>query len=661
MAGFSVSAMPYDNPLKLKLSKDLREKCERYILENVANTVAVHKKRDEDLFRWRDSLHGVPTGYTTGVWKNSCQIEDGLMQEQRVQLVPSIVKPTSQSTLVLVNETTLSDATRAQHLEVWGNAQLQKRGFIEQFEYYADSCASYVAGVLATTWKETERKKRGLRYWDGESYDAEGEPLLVGAGERFDDVEYEAVPVLEPMETERGVDFAAVPLWDFYACPPDVASIDKASSVMERRFYTDNDFLNGIEDFDFEEDKVYDCLRFFSEATSNEERERVRNLWGIEDNLSDFKQGECFIWYGYLPKCYGTDGRPELPKHLWNDRFCAVVYPAANCVLKLDFSPYDDEYPYDTGNLFGEVGTWYGLGICPMTEQDQQEATHWRRTASNTADMIAAPATIMADGAWELNKGQSLYPGAIFREETQGSIRPYEMPTAPTMISTQMLDYTRNRAQAKMAAQGFGQVNPKQPLVAEMEGVMAATDTKFDFYQHNVFKVVPKVYQKMLRWYQKFDPGFSATFLHEGAEVTISGEEISGQYDFSVAPLNSGQSEEARIQKDAAILKIQDEYIRFLMETIGTPLAGMQEAKWTACRDAMAHLGVRKPETYLKQKPPPEGLQPPAPAADPMAMVQELMAMGGGANGQSQPGMGAPRNGAGMGGGNPAFAGSAAR
>lgn len=623
-----------DYPLKLNLSKELREEVERYILRNVQETVTAHATRNSDLYRWRDMRHGIPNAFAASAWQNACQIEDGLLQEQINQLLAPMLKPLSSYPLATVDETDKASAEKAQAIEQWIAQVMQRRGFSDSFSLFADSAVCYPWGVHRTEWIQTERRKRAFLFWDGESVDDEGNPVLLNASERDPDGDYQEVPVLEPDGEEGGIEFACVAPWDFYLSPPDAPCVSAADAVMEHRRYTENDLLNGIADYGFDEEAVKEAIRYCGGDSTDEERERYRVTWGIEASPATFSNGECYVWYGYLPKLYDSEGEPRLPEYLWNDLFCAVVYPKANRVLKLDFSPYT-EYPYDTGTLLPEAGSPYGMGLGPMLESDQQEATHYRRVAANTADMIASPPIVMYNNAWELNKNQTLYPGSIFRGETKGDIEFASFPTAPNVVSVQMLDYTRNRAQAKSAAQGFGQVNAKQPLVAEMEGVLAATDVKFDLFQRNIYSIVPKVARRILTLYAQFQPGFQTNLLMEGEEVPIDAESLAGQYEFSVASSNQNASEQARIQRDAAILKIQNDYFTHIGNTFGTPLAFTQPAKWTACRDALSHMTVRKPERYLGTKPPEGGFAPPTPQLDPQAAIGAITGLLSGAQGQA--------------------------
>jgi len=145
------------------------------------------------------------------------------------------------------------------------------------------------------------------------------------------------------------------------------------------------------------------------------------------------------------------------------------------------------------------------------------------------------------------------------------------------------------------------------------------------------------VAKRILTLYLQFQPGFSASLLVEGQEVTLNAEDIAAQYEFSIASLNQNASEEARIQRDTAILGIQTEYFTHLGNTFGTSLGFTQPAKWLACRNALSHMSVRKPEEYLGPKPPEGGFIPPPPPVDPADAVGAITgllsgAMGGNGN-----------------------------
>lgn len=648
--------MPYENPLKLSLSDEVRRKCEDWILTNVRETVAAHATRDEDLKRWKDGLHGIPAAYGSAAWDNACRIEDGLIQEQRAQMVAQIMAAANRYPLVTTDGT--DDATRlsASQLETYIAQRQKQHAFPKAFYGYADEATCYAGGVLYVGWKEEVRKRRDVRYWDGESLDDEGNEVLLQSHEQQEDLTYEAVPITTVDSTRGGHEFRSVPLLDFYMFPADTPTLQASSAVMERRWYSDNDLWNGIEGYKFDKKAVEETVRMGARSggsTDNEARERNADAYGVEGAEGDGHPFECFVWYGYLPKLY-EGGKAQLPRYLWNDIFCAVVCPAAQCVLKLDFAPDTDEYPYEMGSMHPETGSPYGMGLCLLLEAEQQEATHYRRLAANTADIVASPPIIMYNDAWELNKAHSWYPGAILRGETQGDIDFPEIPAAPTVIATQMLDYTLQRAQRKTAAQGFGQVNPKQPLVAEMEGVMAATDTKFNFYQANVFAILPWVAQRMVKLELMYNPNFSMELQGESGSETLTADKLAGKYEYNVAQLDQNASEAAKAQRDVAIAELQNGFFTFLMETMGTPLAVFAEHKWRQTRDALSHLSVRKPEDYIGPKPPPEGIQPPPPPPmNPMDMVSQLIpGMGGNGNNASN-GNGKPvaMGGAGLGNG----------
>ena len=632
----------FSQTLKAKLDPDVRRDVENILLQRCEAAQTDAQDRNERLKNLALVLEGEKLPRMGEPWPNACSLVEPVVWTEVVQLHANMVAPLKRDPLVEASARFPGDEEKAVKQEAWLADTWRNEGFYDQFAFALWNLKRDHCAVMYYGWAEKVRQKRTVRYWDGESEDENGDPITLEsdpttqAGEDGETLMaeetgiYLPLPHLEPTEKQRGGDYRVVDEANFYLYPSNAPSVDRAEMVFERWEMSEAELLDGISDYDFDEEAVLDLrgmgpTRPYSGTETDREQKDDRQ--GITPNEAASEDGvyECFLFFGRLPKLWETDGTARLPKWMWQDDFMGVICPAHNKVILLDFSPYA-ERPYFMWSLISEANRAMGAGIVQKLEGYAYEATHLVRNTLDSLDMGLQTPVIMDDGSAEENEGASLFPGAQLTEKVPGGIRFPEMPNNAA-LGFEGLNMVLSRAKAVASNQSFGQIDQKVRRVAEIQNAMFAADEKFDLYQWNAFRVIPQMAARRIAMELQFNGNLDAKIRTPQGEVQVKASDLEGTFRYSVSASNANSNPDAQREKTQLKLQIQANFI----QGVSSLPPQWHPQLYHGARQALLDLGERDVEKWIGKEPPP---------FDPMAGMGAGMPMGGAPMpGQGLPGM----------------------
>lgn len=613
------------NPLNDESSFDLTEGQEAAVTltfcANIDAAVAGAAQRNALCIEWDDQLKGRYQPLQLTRWRNSCELNTPLTRELFTMLDSMLMQAVKREPKVLVESFDPASDQAARKLEDFLNNLSQKYRLNRLLGHVAYNVLRDDVSILYAGWKQhythTERTKyRPLR---GRNADR---ALPIDDEERLQDQDYEEVRLLEPTVEREGCDFRPVELTDFFLYPANAASIHEheprgAIGCGERLWLSENQLIDGIKDFGYDEDVVQQLLDLgptdFAGIDGDEARNRRDSYQGVTGDTYGPQDGywECFLWFQRLPtlsRWRGLDAQPdededEIPWEYRRRDAMIVCCPAHHLVLKMVLSPYSQR-PYIPFYILPEPNSFLGTGLCQMLEQMQEEDNTCVRQDIDSSDIRASNMYICPDEQFEeLRKLGPIGPGMFIPEVVPNSIRPLPAPAYVPMF--QRSEWLRSRAQGLVSAQGYGQLDQKVRKASEVQATIGAADAKFELYLSNFQEGIADLFAWIAALHAVF--GGEATFRDSfGRRATITQKDMEGQFAFIPAGTSTTANPDARYKLGQAQA---GEQTRFISLSAQAP-PEFKPLLWHASRQILLDLGVRRPEEYIgpEPQPPPPGM-----------------------------------------------------
>lgn len=630
----------YETAVQLKLTKEYRRDMEPVLLNRLNDALAASADRDADCADADDALEGVDAGGIFIPYEGACDIVDPIIREQHTTAVAQATPPLRRDTLIHVRSRRALFKEGARKTEVWLTDTLQEEKLPQAYYLYLSNIFRDKAAVMAATWCEETSEERITLYTPvGESgeyldtvadEDGEEQPFPYDPEDRVPGTKYAAIPHTREKRVQKA-DFRVVDLADFYLYPANAPSVKRATFVFERILLSQDDLLTGITTYGYDKEAVMELIKkgptndtaangfrsrsAYGDNSGGDNKARQDEIEGVSGAVMQGEDGvyECFLGFGHLPKLWDAEGRADLPKKYWQQDACVMLCPGHGKVFKVDLSPYPRR-PYFMGSLLPKNGRAYGSGMVEILEPVAREMTHWTRAVSNALDHQITPVVVADDESFERNKNRQLWPGKWIKEgSVPNAIRPLQKERT-ALDGMNMLGFLKARAGGIVSAEGWGQVNEKQPLVAEMQMTMSATDTKFDLFQWNAYSILPDIGAWRVEMELLFNPDFAGSIDGPEKEEEITANDLRGEYRYAVAPMNSDTSDQAKQSRNAAKLNVQMGYFGAAMQ-----FPDRAEFLYNGARQALVDMEERTPEDLLGAKPepfqapvmPPGGMPPP--------------------------------------------------
>lgn len=610
--------------IELQLDDDVRHDIKRILIQRLRDAISGASVRDVELGELDRQLEGrlLPRGPER--WPGSCLLNDPMSREKHIELLALLTQAQRQDPKWQVIEIDPNDADNASLQEAWltnkaSEYQLNNWLYNICYNVLRDPCA-----ILFVGWKQSVRMVRKRMYRDAEF------PHLpaVEDHQREEDREYEETLVQHPAIDYQGCELRTPDLADFYPYPADSQGqwdLKAMQGIGERMFLTEDQLLDGVEDYGYDPDEVEDLIR--RGPTHNLKGDRLRDYKNQYDGTDGYLQAredgfyECFLWFGKCPRLQQIDEESRIPEQYLHDDLMCMICPDADIVFQMDLSPYPDR-PYISFSMLGRPNRFLGIGAMQLLATLQEEATANLQATIDGMNLEMTPALIVPPEYAQKYNTNEIFPGGLIIEEVMNSIRPLQWGGKAAM-GLELGAALDDRASSLTAAQGWGQVNAKRPLVAEMQQVGSAVDAKFGLFLYGIGMSMEALAARIVALHLHFEgEGLNDSFTYQGQKKEVTAQNMRGRYRYVPTATSTTVTIESRMRITQQKIALQQGYIAAMLQV---PPA-FQPLVWHGVRQAFLDLGERQPEAWIGKEP-----VPPDPAAAGQAVppfLQALIAQG---------------------------------
>lgn len=604
--------MPFkDGPLKLSLSKDMREGVEQELCRRVRQAVADSSERNALLGVWRDQLEGLGTSATNQNWQGACDLNDPITLIAFLDTVSQLMQSMRAATPIAVESFSPEYREDAGLIEDFCAVEASRQSLWSVFYDAAHNVARDVAVPIYCGWKWEERQERGVEYR------IPGTQTTVEEEDKQEGQDYDEVPVVKT-KVEQGYDIQVLNMVDFYAYPANAPCLDKASIVGHRFLATEDDLIDGIANCGYDKEKVFDLIDHSPPMETEEWKAEQDSSDGVGPAPGRHGYYELFMIFTRMPRRVGDE---ETPVYLRHDDFICVLCPEQNIVLKLDFSPFPDR-PYFLGYILPKPGSLQGYCVPSLLEPLQAEANAQIRFNIDSMNLIMAPAMKVKESeAARLNK-YKIFPGAAIPVKNPDDFMPVEWDRTTLSDGMAWQRYFEEKGQAIISAPGQGTLQPKVRKAAEVQDVQAHAGTKFGLYLMMFqWTVVAQLFERMVSLKATFgnvaDEGEDFVGF-EGTAQKLTAQALRGKYQFVPAVTSLTMSPEVRTQTNQQMGVIVAGY----WQAVLTLPPQSHPYLWHLARKQLHDLGEHTPETFIGEEPQAEPEVAPTATVAPQLQIQ---------------------------------------
>ena len=600
---------------RLKLDAETREQVTLTLCEYVNNAVEDAAEQSEDLARWADQFEGIAEP-SPSRWQNACELEASLSVEARLQLLAMLTEATQQDDKIYCEAYSPQDTEDARLQEKFVNAKLNEFDFNIFLRYLASNVIRDGTGILYCGWTEQTEKQTVLNTF--QDIDEAGNPVIVQEPQKIDAV------------VDAGLDFRVVDRADFTLLPATAVSIGRAYGTAERLTLSEQELLEGIEKYGYDEDAVEKLLAMGPTHTSDY-RERVNTQVGLQDTADDaLGFYECHLVFSPLPF---ADRERETAKRFRGQMFQSVLCPAYNIALKIAPCPYAGK-PYFPFAMIDEPNRFDGIGLMRLLETLQAEATANLRWTVDSLTFTLAPVTLVEESDFEKFSSFSVYPGAKI---------PYSQGNEPKALvwpqsaqgGMSLAQYYDNKMHSIVSAEGYGELQPKVRKEAEINAMSAAVSAKFGLYLQTFNEGIAPLAAWIISLYAQYaQPEQPTAFLDStGREMKITQKQLCKRFRYIATQTTQSATPQMRLAQAQTIVQEMRQSPLYLQALQNNDL----RLEWNLMALLLRSQGQRSPEVWIGPEPPePQPMLPPgmggmngAENSPGMAGVPALPGMGG--------------------------------
>ena len=603
----------------LDVDRDIYGEIGLQVCANINAAVSGSSQRNAQCLTYDEQMYMRQVQLKIKRWRNSCDLNSSMMLSLGITLHAQIMQAIKRDPKWMVDAHDPDDDDSARTNEDFLNNKAQQYRLNRVLEDVAWNAIRDDVSVLYAGWKQH------LGYVEKTKYRLRGEKdwLPVEAEDREEGKTYDPVRTLDPGVEREGCDVRPVELMDFYMYPANAEHVQEwetrgAVGVGERIYFSRQQLLDGIGDYDYDENAVYDLIQSgatdFSGIGGDDLRQRDDDFNGVSSGTTRPQDGfwECFIWFQRLPSDL------DIPQEYLRRDAMIVCCPVRNIVLKIALSPYNQR-PYIPFYIKRKPGNFLGTGLCQMLSQLHEEDTTSIRQDIDAMDLyVCAPHVCSPTDYAMIERQQAQGPGTYLIEEVPGTIR--QLTQQPPSQFGVRSGYTNARAQGLISAEGYGDMQQKVRKAAEVQAVVGAADAKFELYlstfQEGMCDLAP--------WILVLEATFGGdkqTFRDaRGRPAKITSQQMEGRYTFTATATSTTANPQARLQLAQARAAEQTRY----MGLMNTAPPAMWPDLWQASRAILLDYNTRRPEDYIG----PEPQQPPPMAPNMQTFIQILQSQG---------------------------------
>jgi len=621
--------------IQLELKPYATEQVKRILCQRMNDAIAGAQERDILLLQLDDQLEGRIQPYGDKRWRGACILNDPMSREAHLELLALLTQAQRKDPKWQVIAQNPGDDENATLQEAWLTnkaAEYRLNNILYNVAYNAlrDPC-----GVLFVGWKQTVRPVRKRMFRDSEFPDM---PLVEGH-QREEDREYEEAVVEQQEVAHQGCEFRTPDLADIYLYPADCQDIKTAYGIGERMLLTEDQLLDGVVDYGYDEEAVEELIRLGpTHSMGGDLLRTVRNEYdGTSNNASVREDGfyECFLYFGRMPKL--RDDEDAIPEQYRADDLMCMLCPQQQIVFLMDISPYTDR-PYISFSMLPRPNRLLGIGAMQLLATLQDEANANLQLTIDGMDLEMAP-VLVAPAEWiQKYNAFSIYPGAILPEDDPNTLRTLEWGSKAEK-GMELQGAIVGRGKGLVAAEGYGELQAKVRKDAEIQNVLAATDSKFDLFLQGFQSSMEELAARIVALHAQFEgEGLQESFNYQGKQMEVSAQNMRGLYRYVPTATSTTVTPEMRLKLTQAKIQAQMGYFAALAQVmqISPQFAPLI---WHGVRQALLDMGERQPEEWIGPEPQmPQPQELPANIAQlvasgvPPQVIQQILASQGGLN-----------------------------
>lgn len=343
-----------------------------------------------------------------------------------------------------------------------------------------------------------------------------------------------------------------VSLFDFYV-PATAVDLESATWCAERIMLTWPQLLNRANAGIYTNLGILNSWRGTSRGSTYQEF-----MQKLDRNVSS--QGDLYetveFWLDW-----DIDGDGE------QEAIVTSIHPDTRTMMRLDFNPFfNQQKPYDVARYLRQEKRFYGIGICEMQEQTQDEVStlHNQRIDNKT---IANSQVIIALKNGNIKQGEPIFPGRVLLVDAIDEVKMQSFGTVydtdSTVVDEQMaVSYGKQRT----GVNDFIGANDS-PTVAYAAATTATNQMregakKFDQVFREIRSALSGSGTKIVELYQQFSQGKKSYFAlgeKDGALVekvlTFPTELVRSGVFIDVTATSAAHSKEVEIRTNTIVLQ----------------------------------------------------------------------------------------------------------
>jgi len=594
-----------DNEPVIQLPAELRERCDRVMIDSLRKAVQAVKTRNDILRSYHDQLDRI-SSVAMGPWDKSCQLDDPITTRHHLGLQAHFMaglkyepywhieseKPEQEEAASKV-ESALTVKTR----------QWKVRTALMDATYDAPA---YPYAPMYVGWDVQWKKRRFWQYLDPVTGERLDETLLQP------DVKYKKIPTVQKYQSFNGPIFRQIDPCDYGYYPAACQDIDACDFVWERMYLTRNDLLEGMDKKLYEESGVMDML---GKGCQYVDADSIRSDQDVSDGIQvDSEDGyyEVYQIVGRLPLLLDYMGAGEeggklgigIPEELRFEDWVFMICPEYNCVFRCVPSPFDMR-PYAVFQMWHDPRRLMGKCVPQLLETHQAEADANLRFFIDCLNLTASPMWKVPESY--ARKGSSLSAGPGKHIQYPGNnpnaIEPvvWDNHILPLVQGAQV--DMRQQADSLLGAAGTNdlpQPGQESPTATQVNMVGGQVDHKRDLFLQTFLDFgMERMGQLLLsHWQQHMDPE-GETLAAGGSSVDITAADLQNQYRVLAHANTDASNPQVRLAQVQLKQQFQMAYFQ--------GLAQLPPDKWGmlyhGARRAYEETGERNIEGWIGKEP----------------------------------------------------------
>lgn len=306
-----------------------------------------------------------------------------------------------------------------------------------------------------------------------------------------------------------------VRLWDFFQ-PFGFRTIQDAPWCAERVRLTWSQFMNRVKQGIYiNADKVGN---WFQNPPSNRVQQGMDDLSLFRPSINS--QMEFYeFWLDY-----------DIDGDGWDEALICTIHLDSQTYVRLDYNPFfNQEKPYSSANFMRDTNSFYGIGLCEMLDQYQEEITALHNQRIDNGTVTNSQTYAIAKGNTHIKAREPIYPGKIWLLNDPKDISPVPLGAgmgSALAAQVESEQVSRQEAQRRTGVNDYVQANASPSVgygaAYTTQQMLLQSDKRFGETLRMVRDSLSESGTRILELYQQYNQGgkpFVANGMEEGQLV----------------------------------------------------------------------------------------------------------------------------------------------